>query len=545
MSLAHFLCRQPIKGEKMKFFKIVLSFVTLVLLTASLSARSQELVRGNGAEPATLDPNLGEGVPASNINRDLFECLMDVDAEGNVIPGQAESFGISDDKLVYTFKLRQDAKWSNGDPVTAGDFVYAFRRIADPKVAAKYSWYLKILGIKNTAEILDGKKPVDSLGVKAVDPKTLEITLGKPIPYFIIGLSHIVMAPVPQKIVEKYGAAWTKPENMVGNGAYKLKEWVVNEKIVLVKNDQYYGKDKVKIEKVTFLPIPEQSTELKRYKAGEIDFLSELPKNQYKNLVKTLPDEVKVMGRLGTYYYYLNMMKKPFDDVRVRKALSYAVDRDILAKVILGTGEKPAYTFVPEIVSGYTPPVPEYQTWDQKKRNEVAKKLLSEAGFTPANPLKFELLYNTSEQHKRNALAISSMWKKAFDGAVIVTLKNQEWKTYLSEKHAGNFEVARAGWIGDYNEASTMLDLLTKGHSSNSSHYDNPKYDALMNKARVTVDDKERNTLYQQADSIIAEDMPIIPLFQYSNARMVKTYVGGYPDVNPLGTIMTKHLFIK
>jgi len=529
----------------MKFFKIVLSLVAMVFLTTSLSARAQELVRGNGAEPATLDPNLGEGVPASNINRDLFEGLMDVDPEGNVIPGQAESFTISDDKLVYTFKLRQDAKWSNGDPVTAGDFVFAFQRIANPKVAAKYSWYLKILGIKNTADILDGKQAVDTLGVKAVDPKTLEITLGKPIPYFIIGLSHIVMAPVPQKVVEKYASAWTKPENMVSNGAYKLKEWVVNEKIVLVKNDQYYGKDKVKIEKVTFLPIPEQSTELKRYKAGEIDFLSELPKNQYKNLVKTLPDEVKVMGRLGTYYYYLNMTKKPFDDVRVRKALSYAVDRDILAKVILGTGEKPAYTFVPEIVSGYTPPIPEYQTWDQKKRNKVAKKLLSDAGFTASNPLKFELLYNTSEQHKRNALAISSMWKKAFGGAVVVTLKNQEWKTYLSDKSAGNYEVARAGWIGDYNEASTMLDLLTKGHSSNSSHYDNPTYDALMNKARVTVDDKERNALYQQADSIVAEDMPIIPLFQYSNARMVKPYVGGYPDVNPLGTIMTKHLFIK
>ena len=528
----------------MKLFKFLAVMLMAMFISTSLVAK-QELVRGNGSEPVTLDPNLGEGVPGSNINRDLFEGLMTSDPEGNVIPGQAKSYTISNDKLVYTFKLRDDAKWSNGDSVTADDFVYAFRRIADPKVAAKYSWYLKILGIKNTAEILEGKKPVSSLGVKALDEKTLEITLAKPIPYFVIGLSHIVMAPVPKKVVEKYGQEWTKPEHIVSNGAYKLKKWVVNEKIVLEKNENYYDANKVKIEKVTFLPIPEQSTELKRYKAGEIDFLYELPKNQYKNLMKTIPNEVKVLGRVGTYYYYLNMKKKPFDDVRVRKALSYAVNRDILANKILGTGEKPAYTFVPEIVSGYTPPIPEYQTWSQKKRNEVAKKLLNEAGFNKSNPLRFELLYNTSEQHKRNALAIASMWKRAFDGAVIVTLKNQEWKTYLSEKRAGNYQVARAGWIGDYNEASTMLDLLTKGHSSNNSFYDNPKYDALMNKARVTVDEKERNKLYQQADAIIAEDMPIIPLFQYSNARLVKPYVGGYPKVNPLGTIMTKHLYIK
>ncbi len=528
----------------MKFNNLANAALAAFLLVTS-SFAGQELVRGNFAEPATLDPTLGEGIPGSNIMRDLYETLMSEDGEGNLVPGQAESYTISADKTVYTFKIRDNANWSNGEPVTAQDFEYSFKRGVDPKTAARYSWYFKILGIKNGADILAGTKPVDSLGVKALDAKTLQITLGQPIPYFLIGISHVTTAPVPQKLIEKYGKKWTSPSTIVTNGAYKLSQWVVNEKIVLVKNDNYYAKDSVKIDKVTFVPIPEQSTELNRYKAGEIDYLYELPKNQYKNLVKTVPDEVKVLGRVGTYYYYLNMKKKPFDDIRVRKALSYGVNRKILAEKVLGTGEIPAYTFVPNIVSGYTAPIPEYQKWTQKEREAKGIKLLTQAGITPSNPLKFELLYNTSEQHKRNALAIASMWKKVFKGAVIVTLKNQEWKTYLEEKKSGNYQVARAGWIGDYNEASTMLDLLTVGHSSNNSFYNNPKYDKLMNEARVTSDDVKRNKLYQEVDLMVAEDMPVIPLFQYSNARLVKPRVGGYPKVNPLGAIYTKHLYIK
>ena len=373
----------------MRFNKLAkITLAAFLLVTSGIA--SQDLVRGNGAEPATLDATLGEGVPGSNVMRDLYETLMTEDGEGNIIPGQAESYTISDDKLVYTFKIRDNANWSNGDPVTAHDFEYAFKRGVDPKIAAKYSWYFKILGIKNGAAILDGKKSVDSLGVKALSDKSLQITLGQPIPYFLMGVSHITTAPVPQKIIEKHGKKWTNPKTIVTNGPYKLKEWVVNEKIVLVKNDKYYASNDVKIDKVTFLPIPEQSTELNRYKAGEIDYVYELPKNQYKNLMKTIPNEVKVLGRVGTYYYYLNMKKKPFDDIRVRKALSYAVNRKILAEKVLGTGEIPAYTFVPNIVSGYTAPVPEYQTWTQKQREAKALELMNEAGITKSNPLKSE-----------------------------------------------------------------------------------------------------------------------------------------------------------
>ncbi len=529
--------------------KTIFTFWKLVLLVCLLSTSAnaiQELVRGNGAEPTTLDPTLGEGVPGSLVKSDLFEPLMVTNREGNVILGQASSYTVSKDQKIYTFKIRKDAFWSDGSKVTANDFEYSFKRAVDPKNAAPYAWYVKILGMKNGADIIAGKKPSSSLGVKALDKETLQITLDKPIPYFIKGLAHGVMAPVPQKQIEKYGIKWTKPENMISNGAYTLKEHVVNEKIVLVKNDKYYGKDKVQITKVTFLPIPESSTEFKRYQAGEIDMTtSGVNLSIYKQMMKTNPNEVKTYGQLGTYYYYMNMRKKPFDDVRVRKALSYAINRSLITKKILGTGQRPAFVLTPNSVDGYTAPMPAYQKLTQKQREKEAIKLMTEAGITPSKPLHFELLYNTNEAHKKIALAISSMWKKVFKGAVSVTLKNQEWKTYLADEKSGNYEVARAGWLGDYNEASTMLDLLTKGHSSNNSFYDNPAYDKLINKARGTINEVERNKLYQKADMIIARDMPIIPIYEYTTTRLVKTNVGGYPKVNPLDKLKTQFLYIK
>ncbi len=518
----------------------------MLLALSAAWGGERALVRGNGAEPQTLDPTLGEGVPGAMIRGDLFEPLMRTDRDGKVVPGQAASYTISDDQKVYTFKIRKDAVWSNGDKVTAKDFAYSFKRAVDPKTAAPYAWYVKILGIENASDIVAGKKSPDTLGVKALDDETLQITLAKPIPYLLKGLAHGVMAPIPQKAVETFGNKWTQPANIVTNGAYRLKEWVVNEKIVLEKSDNYYEKETVKIDKVTYLPIPEFSTEYNRYKAGEIDVTSsDVSGPIYKEMKKTHPDEVKTYAQLGTYYYYLNMKKKPFDDVRVRRALSYAIDRNLITEKVLGSGQIPAYTFVPDGTDGYVAPIPEYKTWSQKQRDEAAVKLMTEAGITPQKPLAFELLYNTSENHKKIALAISSMWKKVFKGAVKVTLKNQEWKTYIEEKKAGHYEVARAGWIGDYNEPSTMLDLLTKGHSSNNSFYDNPQYDALMNKARTTLDDARRNALYAEADMIMAKDMPIIPIYHYVTNRLVKPYVKGYPTANPLDKLKTQFMSVE
>lgn len=502
-------------------------------------ADKQELVKGGGAEPATLDPQKIEGTPGSLRARDLFEGLYNQDGDGNLIPGVAESYTANDDNTVYTFKLRKDATWSNGEPVTAEDFVFGFTRAVDPATASPYAWFIEIPSIVNASKIISGEAAPSTLGVKALDDHTFQVTLERPVPYFVKMTSHQTMFPAPKAVVEKWGDDWTKPEHIVSNGAYQLDEWIVNEKMVFTRNTHYWNNDETVINKVTILPIESPNAEMKRYQAGQMDVSYELPNDHFKQLTKSIPDEVVVTPQLGTYYYQFNTKQAPFDDVRVRKALSYAINRDVIAKFVTGTGELPSYSFTPDVVNGFTPAKPDYATWSQKERNEKAKELLNDAGFGPSNPLKFNLLYNTNDNHKKIAIAVSSMWKKAL--GINVTLENQEWKTYLETKKAGNFEVARAGWIGDYNEASTMLDLLTTIHGNNDGKYSNAEYDQLLHDAR-TMKDPAQN--YNAAEEIaIEQDMAVAPIYQYTTKRLVKPYVGGYMP-NPEDNIYTRDMYI-
>ena len=503
-------------------------------------AAVQELVKGNGSEPATLDPAKTEGTVESNIQRDLYEGLVTTGPNGEIRPAVAESWESKDNK-VYVFHLRKDAKWSNGEPVTAGDFVYAFRRVVDPKTGSPYSWYLETPGIVNASKIINGKAKPEELGVKAIDDYTFEVSLERPISYFVSMMAHTTVYPEPQKVIEKFGDKWTQPGNLVGNGAYTLKDWVVNEKIVLERNHNYWDDKNTTINKVTYLPIQSQNADMNRYLAGEVDMTYETPIEQFKRLQKERPEEVRVTGYVGTYYYEFNCKRKPFDDVRVRKALAYAIDRDVIADSVMGQGQKPGYGLVPDFVDGFVPQVPAYAKLTQAQRNEEAKKLLKEAGFDEQHPLKFELLYNTSENHKKVAVAVAAMWKKTL--GVDVALVNQEWKTYLETKSGGNFDIARAGWIADYNEASSMLDLKQTTHGNNDGKYSNPKYDALMAKSREVANAEERNKLYADAEAILAEDMPLANIYQYVTARLVKPYVGGYPN-NPLDNLYTKDMYI-
>ncbi|XEI31653.1 ABC transporter substrate-binding protein [Aeromonas veronii] len=502
-------------------------------------AEVQQLVKGNGSEPATLDPQKVEGTPESAILRDLFEGLVSSGHKGEVVPGVAESWETKDNKH-YVFHLRKDAKWSNGEPVTAHDFVYAFQRAVDPKTASPYSWYLEMPTIANATEIIAGKKPSDTLGVKATDDYTFEVQLEKAIPYFVTMLSHTTTYPVPKKVIEKYGEKWTQPGNMVGNGAYVLKEWVVNERIGLERNKNYWNDAKTAINKVTYLPIQSTNAELNRFLAGEIDMTWNVPIERFKQLKKDYPADLKVEGLVSTYYYQFNIKKKPFDDVRVRTALSYAVNRDVIADKVMGQGQEPAYGLTPDYVDGFKPVAPEWSKMTQAERDAKAKALLKEAGFDASKPLKFELLYNTDDNHKKVAVAVASMWKKL--GAE-VSLVNQEWKTYLETKKQGQFDVGRAGWSADYNEASSMLDLMQTTHGNNDGKYSNPAFDKLMTDSRDQVDADARNKLYVQAEEILAKDMPIIPIYQYVQPRMVKSYVGGYPS-NPLDNLYSKDMYI-
>ena len=502
-------------------------------------AEVQELVKGNGAEPVTLDPAKAEGIYELNVQRDLFEGLVTTGPNGEIRPAVAERWDNQDNK-VYTFYLRKNAKWSNGEPVTAGDFVYAFRRVVDPKTGSPYSWYLDTPGIVNASAIIRGKLKPEELGVKAIDDHTFQVTLESPLSYFVSMMAHSTVYPEPQKVIEKYGDKWTQPGNLVGNGAYSLKEWVVNEKIVLERSKSYWDDAHTTINKVTYLPIQSQHADMNRYLAGEVDMTYETPIEQFKRMKQDRPDEVRVTGYVGTYYYDFNT-KKPFDDVRVRKALANAIDRAVIADAVMGQGQKPAYGLVPEFVDGFVPEVPAYAKLSQVQRNEEAKKLLKAAGFDGAHPLKFELLYNTSENHKKVAVAIASMWKKTL--GVEVALVNQEWKSYLETKSSGDFDVVRAGWMADYNEASSMLDLKQTTHGNNDGKYSNPKFDELMAKSREVADAEERNRLYAQAEAILVEDMPIANIYQYVAARLVKPYVGGYPN-NPLDNLYTKDMYI-
>ncbi|WP_342639907.1 oligopeptide ABC transporter substrate-binding protein OppA [Proteus faecis] len=506
-------------------------------------AEKQVLVRNNGSEPQSLDPHKIEGVPESALARDLFEGVTIVGPDGEILPGSATSWE-NKDFTVWTFKIREGAKWSNGDPVTAQDFVYSWQRLADPNTASPYESYLQYAHIVNSDDIIAGKKKATELGVKALDNNTLEITLSEAVPYLPKLLAHSSMSPVNQKVIEKFGEKWTQPANFVGNGAYNLKDWTVNERIVLERSPTYWDNKNTVIDQVTFLPISSEVTDVNRYRAGEIDMTySNLPIEFFQKLKKEIPDELRISPYLCTYYYEINNEKAPFNDPRVREALKLSMDRDIITYKVKNQGDIPAYGFTPPFTDGIKESKPEwFANWTQEQRNEKARQLLEEAGYNKANPLKFKLLYNTSDLHKKVAIAASSIWKKNLGADV--SLENQEWKTFLDTRHQGTYDVARAGWCADYNEPSSFLNMMLSYSSNNTVHYKNTEFDALIKESLRVKSDDERAAIYQKAEGILDKDSAIVPLYYYVNTRLVKPYVGGYSGKDPLDNLHTKDLYI-
>lgn len=505
-------------------------------------AEKQTLVRNNGSEVQSLDPHKIEGVPESNINRDLFEGLLISDVDGKPSPGVAEKWENKDFK-VWTFHLRKDAKWSDGTPVTAQDFVYSWQRLANPNTASPYASYLQYGHIVNIDDIIAGKKPVTDLGVKALDDHTFEVTLSEPVPYFYKLLVHSSVSPVPRAAVEKFGEKWTQPANIVTNGVYKLKDWVVNERIVLERNTNYWDNAKTVINQVTYLPISSEVTDVNRYRSGEIDMTyNNMPIELFQKLKKEIPNEVHVDPYLCTYYYEINNQKAPFNDVRVRTALKLALDRDIIVNKVKNQGDLPAYSFTPPYTDGAKLVEPEWFKWSQEKRNEEAKKLLAEAGYTAEKPLTFDLLYNTSDLHKKLAIAAASIWKKNLGANV--KLENQEWKTFLDTRHQGNYDVSRAGWCADYNEPTSFLNMVLSDSSNNTVHYKSPAFDKLIADTLKVTDEAQRSELYSKAEQQLDKDSAIVPVYYYVNARLVKPWVGGYSGKDPMDNIHVKDLYI-
>ncbi|QGF27002.1 oligopeptide ABC transporter substrate-binding protein OppA [Pantoea eucalypti] len=536
-----------VKTFRMTLAAISLSSILTPAIAANLPAgaqlaEQQQIVRHIKDEPASLDPLKAVGLPEIQVIRDLFEGLTNQDAQGKIVPGVAQSWSSSDNKT-WVFTLRNNARWSNGEPVTAQDFVYSWQRLVDPKNSSGSAGFAGLSGIENAAAITKGEMTPDKLGVTAQSKTQLKVTLDRPVPWFPALVANVALFPVPQIVIAQQRDSWTAPGKLVGNGAYQLSERVVNEKIVLTRNPHYWDDAHSVLTKVTFVPINEESSATKRYRANDIDITESFPKNMYALLKKTLPGEVYTPDQLGTYYYAFNTQKGPTADVRVRKALSWSIDRNVIADKVLGTGEKPAWHFTPDVTAGFKPLPTFMQQHDQNALNAQAKSLLAAAGYGPGKPLKLKLLYNTSESHQKIAIAVASMWKKNL--GVDVTLENQEWKTYIDSRNSGNFDVIRASWVGDYNEPSTFLNLLTSGSSSNIARFNNADYDAVVAKASRETSEQARNSDYNRAEQILAEQAPIAPIYQYTNGRLIKPWVKGYPITNPEDVAYSRELWIE
>lgn len=498
--------------------------------------------RGNGAEPETLDPHRAQSVTSSNILRDLYEGLVSEAPDGELIPGAAERWGISEDLKTYTFYIRENARWSNGDPVTAHDFVYGLRRCVAPKTGSVYAEILT--PIDNAQAIISGEKSPESLGVEALSERVLEIRLKAPTPYFIGLLTHSSAYPAHRASVEKHGEQFTQPGNHVTNGAYRIVEWVVASNITLERNRQYWDNDNTGIDIVRYLPIDNAESEFKRYLAGELDMTGSIPIPQIEWAKENLPKDYRTYPSLAVYYYGLNLTRPPFkDNPRLRRALSLAIDRQIIVDKVTRGGQIPAYSWVPPGVNNYQPKQTEYADWSREEQIAAAKLLYKQAGYSGDTPLEVELRYNTSEGHKKIATAIASMWKTILGAKV--TLVNEEWKVFLQNVNTKKVtQVYRAGWVGDYNDANTFLELMHSGFGLNGTGYANPEYDALVNAASTEPDANKRRELMQQAESRLLEDLPVIPVYHYVGIRLVKPYVKGFVG-NVMGHYHSKHFEIQ
>ncbi len=509
------------------------------LLTAA-AAPAQILNFGNGAEPKDLDPHLATGVPESHILQNLFEPLVGKDPKTlEPVPAVAESWKVDKSGKIYTFKIRANAKWTNGDPVTAADFVYSWTRLLQPETAAEYAYqaYYLVGGEDfNKGKLKDASK----LGVKAIDKNTLQVTLNNPTPFFIGLLYHHSLYPVHKATIEKFKQAWTRKENIVTNGAFQLSNWEVNKVITLKKSPTYWDAARVTLTDVNFLPVEKQDTEEKMFRSGELHVTNEVPLEKITTWRAKKDGNYQETPYLGIYHYWINTTKKPFNDKRVRKALSLALDRERLVTYVTRGGQLPATTFTPPGTGGYTPKA---RLPKGSERLEEAKKLLAEAGYPGGKGMPaIEMLYNTSDSHKKIAEAIQQMWKQAL--GIEITLYNQEWKVYLDSQQQMNFSLSRAGWIADYNDPNTFLDMFLTNGGNNHSGWSNKTYDKLIADAGRETNVKKRLALFGQAEDILLDELPCIPIYIYTRVYLKNPLVEGWysnvEDIHPLKYVSLK-----
>ncbi len=503
-----------------------------------LAGQRTVLHRGNGTEPESLDPHRMRSDSALTIGRDIYEGLTALAPDNSVIPGVASSWDISDDGLKYTFHLRDDARWSNDDRVTAADFVFAFRRLVDPDTGGVYAFIIS--PIKNAPAITAGNAAIDTLGVTALDELTLAIELETPAPYLLGVLGQPSTSPLHRPTLASHGDRFARPENHISNGPYVLTEVVVGSHVRARRNPYFHGSDEVSIEEVVYHTIPDPATELTRYRAGELDMTYTSPSAQFSWVTENLGDELHVSPQLSTYYYGFNLEYPALgDNPGLRQALSMVIDRQILTDSVLGAGQHPASSWVPPGVNNYQPSEFGFLVLSKDQRIERAQVLYAAAGYSEDNPLRLEILYNTGEGHRNIALAVTSMWQESL-GAEI-TVINKEFRVLLQDMRDGNTQVFRSSWVGDYNDANTFAEVFLSDSGANFARYSNSEYDNLVAQAGRETNVQKRRELLQSAETILLNDAPVIPLYYYTTKRLSKPYVKGWVD-NIMNFQLTRYL---
>ena len=484
---------------------------------------------GNGTEPQGLDPHIVTGVPEHHIITALFEGLVSKDPYTlEPVPGVAESWDISEDGRTYTFHLREDARWSNGDPVTAEDFRWSWQRVLSPELGSQYNYML--YPVLNAEAYANGEiTDFNQVGAKAPDPHTFVVELENPTPYLLQLLDHYSTFPVHPPTILAHGAMtdrisqWTRVNNMVSNGPFTLSEWAINSRISVEKSTTYWDAEEVKLNAIVFYPTENTTTEERMFRDEEIHFTNVIPMDKISTYQNAAPDLLQLAPYLGTYYYLINTERAPFDDLRVRQALAMSVDRDLLTETVMRGTVTPAYALTPPGTLGYHPP----KTFDYDP--EMARQLLAEAGFPNGEGFPtFEILYNTLDEHRRIAVAIQEMWRQNL--GINVELLNQEWRVYLDSQDNMNYDVSRRGWIGDYVDPNSFLDMMISGGGNNKTGFADARYDELvLDVAPTKLNEEERFEAYYEAETILMEDMPIIPLYTYQSRHLRHPSVKGMP----------------
>jgi len=535
-----------------KLLNTLVIFVFLAALNACTGGESNVTIGnrdgilhyGNGSEPQGLDPHVVTGVPENHLIRALFEGLTvknpyTLEPE----PGVAESWDISEDGRVITFHINPRAKWSNGDPMTAEDYVWSWQRALNPAMGNLYAYML--FPVKNAEAYASGKLDDPSqMGIKALDKLTLQVTLNEPTPYFIQLMDHYSTFAVHRPTIEKFGDAttrftkWTRVENMVGNGAFILKDWSLNRRIVMAKSPTYWDADKVRLNGIVFYPTENIVSEERMFRAGQLHYTAGIPLEKIP-VYQAMENTPYVQAPyLGTYFFLINTNRPPVDDVRVRQALSMAVDRETLADTVMQKSVFPAYSITPPGTLGYQPP--KLFGFDVEK----ARALLAEAGYPDGEGWPgLEITYNTSESHRKIAVALQQMWKEALN--IDITIANQEWKVYLDSVTQMNFQIARRGWIGDYVDPNNFLDLYLTDGGNNNTGYADPRYDELiLRRAPQAKTREERFARFFEAETMLMKEMPIIPVYTYTSKHLINPSVHGMP-ANLMDSVNFKYVWLE